>query len=160
MGAVFAATSQAPITAVLIIFELTGDYSIILPLMTAVVIATALSKRWSHDTIYTLKLRRRGIDLMRGRPASLLETISVADAMLPVPHAVSSHTPLAELSPSTRPRPQPGTTNSMPPRVTWPPSDRASPPTRALPPRSTCSTRPKTTACPCWPTTAPCWPVG
>jgi len=42
-GAVFAATSRAPITAVLIIFELTGDYRIILPLMFAIVLATALS---------------------------------------------------------------------------------------------------------------------
>ena len=40
MGAVFAACSRAPITAVIIIFELTGDYRIILPLMLAVVVAT------------------------------------------------------------------------------------------------------------------------
>ena len=45
MGAVFAATARAPITAVIIIFELTGDYRIILPLMFAIVVATALSNR-------------------------------------------------------------------------------------------------------------------
>ncbi len=97
MGAVFAATSQAPITAVLIIFELTGDYSIILPLMTAVVLATAASRRWSHDTIYTLKLRRRGVDLLRGRSASLLESIRVAEAIRPVPPAVPTNSTLEEL---------------------------------------------------------------
>ena len=43
MGAVFAASARAPITAVLIIFELTGDYRIILPLMIAIVVATALA---------------------------------------------------------------------------------------------------------------------
>src|ERR1019366_10662209 len=43
MGAVFAATSRAPITAVLIIFELTGDYRVILPIMIAVVVATAVA---------------------------------------------------------------------------------------------------------------------
>ncbi|HET9103483.1 MAG TPA: chloride channel protein [Solirubrobacteraceae bacterium] len=63
MGAVFAAAARAPITGVLIIFELTGDYGIILPLMLAVVVATAISGVLSPDTIYTLKLRRRGIDL-------------------------------------------------------------------------------------------------
>ena len=63
MGAVFAATARAPITAVIIIFELTGDYRIILPLMCAIVVATALSNHITKDTIYTLKLRRRGIDI-------------------------------------------------------------------------------------------------
>lgn len=65
MAAVFAAAARAPITAVLIVFELTGDYSIILPLMLAVVVATGLSRLLAADTIYTLKLRRRGIDIDR-----------------------------------------------------------------------------------------------
>ena len=63
MGAVFAASARAPITAVLIIFELTGDYRIILPLMIAIIVATALANSITRDTIYTLKLRRRGIDI-------------------------------------------------------------------------------------------------
>ncbi len=45
MGAVFAGAARAPITAVLIIFELTGDYAIILPLMFAIVLATAVEPR-------------------------------------------------------------------------------------------------------------------
>ena len=63
MGAVFAGAARAPITAVVIMFELTGEYSIILPLMAAIVLATGISHRLSGDTIYTLKLRRRGVDL-------------------------------------------------------------------------------------------------
>ena len=64
MGAVFAAAARAPITAVIIIFELTGDYRIILPLMFAIVLASRASATASaRDTIYTLKLRRRGIDI-------------------------------------------------------------------------------------------------
>ena len=81
MGAVFAAAARAPITAVLIIFELTGDYQIILPLMVAVVVATALSSEVTRDTIYTLKLRRRGIDIDRPGREGLLEQIPVSDAM-------------------------------------------------------------------------------
>ncbi len=97
MGAVFAGAARAPITAVLIIFELTGDYKIILPLMAAVVLATEVSSLLSTDTIYTLKLRRRGIDIMRGRPASLLSVLSVAEAMQPVPEALDQNLSLAEV---------------------------------------------------------------
>jgi CIC family chloride channel protein len=64
MAAVFAAAARAPITAVLIVFELTGDYSIILPLMLATVLATGVAHLLAgEETIYTLKLRRRGIDI-------------------------------------------------------------------------------------------------
>jgi CIC family chloride channel protein len=77
MGAVFAGAARAPITAVVILFELTGEYTIILPLMLAIVLATGISHLVSHDTVYTRKLLRRGIDIdepagaiLRRRPAS------------------------------------------------------------------------------------------
>lgn len=63
MGAVYAAAARAPITAVLIIFELTGEYTIILPLMAAIALAAGASRLPTGDTIYTLKLHRRGVDL-------------------------------------------------------------------------------------------------
>ena len=92
MGAVFAASARAPITAVLIIYELTGEYTIILPLMLAIVTATAISSRLSPDTIYTLKLRRRGIDVQhRTRP--LLAHLYVRDAMSSPPKPIRDDTP-------------------------------------------------------------------
>ncbi len=94
MGAVFAASSRAPITAVLVIFELTGDYRIILPLMIAVVVATALSNAITRDTIYTLKLRRRGIDIEAPTGAAALATANVAEAMGPAPDMLDADTPL------------------------------------------------------------------
>ena len=97
MGAVFAAAARAPITAVIIIFELTGDYRIILPLMFAVVVATALSGALSRDTIYTLKLRRRGIDIDQPQPAGLMAQISVAEAMGSPPKPLTPDQPLSEL---------------------------------------------------------------
>jgi CIC family chloride channel protein len=97
MGAVFAGAARAPITAVLIIFELTGEYRIILPLMFAIVVAAGISNLISKDTIYTLKLRRRGIDIMRGRSANLMEILTVADAMQPVPASVPPDLPLEGL---------------------------------------------------------------
>ncbi len=96
MGAVFAGAARAPITAVIIIFELTNDYSIILPLMLAIVVAASLSGRLSADTIYTLKLRRRGITL-RPRVVSVMQAVPVGDAMSRTPAAVMPETPLAEL---------------------------------------------------------------
>ncbi len=93
MGAVFAATARAPITAVLVIFELTGDYRIILPLMFAVVVATALSNLITSDTIYTLKLRRRGIDIEAPAPSGMA-AIAVGDAMGTAPRALAPEVPL------------------------------------------------------------------
>jgi CIC family chloride channel protein len=94
MGAVFAGAARAPITAVIIIFELTGDYRIILPLMFAIALAAGVSDLLSRDTIYTLKLRRRGIDIMRGRGANLMQLLRVAEAMQPLPPALGAETPL------------------------------------------------------------------
>ena len=97
MGAVFAGAARAPITAVLIVFELTGDYTVILPLMTAIVLAAGVSNLISSETIYTLKLHRRGIDILRGRSVNLMQVLRVADAMVAMPTAAREHSPLDEL---------------------------------------------------------------
>ena len=97
MGAVFAASARAPITAVLIIFELTGDYRIILPLpMFAVVVATTLSNALTPDTIYTLKLRRRGIDIDKPL-GTLMAQIKVGEAMGKLPRPVAPEQPLRDV---------------------------------------------------------------
>jgi chloride channel protein, CIC family len=64
MAAVLAGATRAPITAVVIVAEITGEFALLVPLMIAVVVATALSRLLSADTIYTLKLSRRGIHLV------------------------------------------------------------------------------------------------
>jgi CIC family chloride channel protein len=61
MAAFFAAAAKAPMTAILILFEMTNDYRIMLPLMAAVVAAVFLSHRLMTHSIYTLKLSNRGI---------------------------------------------------------------------------------------------------
>lgn len=93
MGAVFAGAARAPITAVIIMFELTGEYTIILPLMLAIASATLISRMVSGDTIYTLKLRRRGIHL-DAPPVNPLATTPVAEVMEPVPEPLPDSTPL------------------------------------------------------------------
>jgi CIC family chloride channel protein len=94
MGAVFAGAARAPITAVVIMFELTGEYTIILPLMTAIVLATGVSHLLSADTIYTLKLRRRGVDLDGSTSAASLSTMRVAEVMDPAEGALAHGTSL------------------------------------------------------------------
>ena len=85
MGAVVAGATHAPITAILIIFELTNEYKIILPLMISTIIATLLTTKLQKESIYTLKLIRRGIDLFKGREANLLRSLKVAGFVDPQP---------------------------------------------------------------------------
>ena len=81
MGAVVAAGTHAPITAILIIFELTGEYRIILPLMISCIIGTLLATRMQTASIYTLKLLRRGIDIHKGKDANVLQAVRVREEM-------------------------------------------------------------------------------
>ncbi len=81
MGAVVAAGTHAPITAILILFELTANYQIILPLMVSCIIATLLATRLKEESIYTLKLIRRGIDIHKGKALNVLRHVLVRDQM-------------------------------------------------------------------------------
>ncbi len=81
MGAVVAGTTHAPITAILIIFEMTATYKIILPLMFACIISTLIATSIKGGSIYTIKLSRRGVELSQGWEQSILQTIKVRDIM-------------------------------------------------------------------------------
>jgi len=63
MAAIMAGTSHAPISAILILFEFTGNYDLILPLMVAAIISSLLSRRLRRYSIYTDPLHRKGIEL-------------------------------------------------------------------------------------------------
>lgn len=99
MAAVFAASAHAPITAVIILFELTGDYRIILPLMLTVVVATLLSHQMLHgESIYSLKLSRRGVRLQRGRDVDILQGVTVREVMTKNIGTISMDTDLSDLT--------------------------------------------------------------
>jgi CIC family chloride channel protein len=85
MAAVLAGAIHAPLTAILLLFEMTNDYRIILPLMLAVVISMLISQRIERDSVYSLGLARKGIRLERGRDLELLEMITVGEIMQPAP---------------------------------------------------------------------------
>ncbi len=65
MGGVFAAAAQAPLTAIASVAEMTGNFTLTLPIMLACGIAAQLAKRITYGSIYTTKLLRRGIDIER-----------------------------------------------------------------------------------------------
>lgn len=78
MGAVAAGAMHAPITSILIIFELTDDYRIILPLMITCIISVLITSRLKKDSIYTLKLTRRGINIFQGQEINVLHSLNVS----------------------------------------------------------------------------------
>ncbi|MCU1310504.1 MAG: hypothetical protein JWO20_1629 [Candidatus Angelobacter sp.] len=73
MGAVFAGIIRAPITSVLIIFEMTGSYGLILPLMIANMSSFALARHWRHLPIYEALLLQDGVVLPHGKPVTTVE---------------------------------------------------------------------------------------
>lgn len=82
MAAVFAGTSHAPISAILLLFEMTGNYKILAPLMITCVISVLLVRWMTKYSIYTLKLSRKGIDIDQYRTVDYMESITVSKAMI------------------------------------------------------------------------------
>ncbi len=98
MAAFFGGVAHAPITAILILFEMTGDYQIILPLMLSTVLSTIVAKNLSPDSIYTLKLKRRGVELSEDTQAiDLMQGVTAEIAMNCETEAVPLDLPLVEL---------------------------------------------------------------
>ncbi len=94
MAATFAGAARAPMTAILIVFEMSNDYRLILPLMFATVISTFIAQILMPESIYTLKLARRGIVLRQGREVDVMESVTVAEAMDPHPETVPEDMPV------------------------------------------------------------------
>ncbi|HEX5139017.1 MAG TPA: chloride channel protein [Planctomycetota bacterium] len=81
MAALVAGTTHAPIAAILILFEMTRDFHIIIPLMISCIVATYVARGLLKDSIYTLKLSRRGVRLRGGRDEAVLQSLTVREAM-------------------------------------------------------------------------------
>ena len=81
MGAVVAATTHGPLQAILIIFEMTGNYKVILPLMITCIISCLIARKLCGESIYTFKLIRRGINIRGGKEVNILSSMAVKDVM-------------------------------------------------------------------------------
>ncbi len=80
MGAMIAGATDAPITGILLAFEMTHDYAIMLPLMLTVVIAHTVARKLEPDSLYSGWLRRRGESVAHGADRDTLAGLRVADA--------------------------------------------------------------------------------
>lgn len=98
MAAVLAGAVHAPLTAILLLFEMTRDYRIILPLMFAVVVSLLISERLQRDSVYTQSLTRKDIRLERGRDVDVMESVQVGDVMLHDTFALPLDFPVKDLA--------------------------------------------------------------
>jgi CIC family chloride channel protein len=84
MGAVFAATMHAPLTPIVMMFELTHDYSVILPLMLSCILASLVARRLAPDSLFKAELKRRGIVIDKGEAEQeVMKRGLVRELMLP-----------------------------------------------------------------------------
>jgi len=97
MAAFFAVVVRGPITAIIILFEMTRDYALILPLMTAVVIGTIVARHFTPESIYTLRLLRRGINISALEQTSPMRRVTVGQAMTYDYPAIPPTMPVSEL---------------------------------------------------------------
>ena len=100
MAAFLAPVIGGPITSVLILFEMAGNYAIILPLLVAVVNAMLVAHQFSRYSLYTHKLHEKGIDLVAGREESILKQVRVRDVMRREFHSVLPSAPFSNLASS------------------------------------------------------------
>ncbi|MFQ5489952.1 MAG: chloride channel protein [Phycisphaerae bacterium] len=97
MAALIAATTHAPLTAIVILYELTREPRVILPVMFAAIVATFGAQTLFQDSIYTLKLRRRGIRMGSLADLTILKRICVADLHAQPASFVHVNDPLQKL---------------------------------------------------------------
>jgi CIC family chloride channel protein len=97
IGAFLAAATHAPLTGIFLLFEMTGNYKIIIPLMFATIIGTLVAKRVYPESIDTVELSKRGIRIHAGREVSVMSRIKVGEVMDPDFVAVPRNTLLKEL---------------------------------------------------------------
>ena len=89
MAAMFAVVGRAPLTAILLVFEVTGarDYQLILPLMLTATLATFLAQRFHPDSVYSMVLKRMGINVRQTAEVDVLDTIDV-NAVMTLPTVI------------------------------------------------------------------------
>ena len=81
IGAFLAASTHAPMTAMFLLFEMTGNYLIIVPIMLTSIMATVTATKFYHDSIDTVDFTREGINIHEGREVAILKSIRVGKAL-------------------------------------------------------------------------------
>ena len=81
IGAFLAASTHAPLTAIFLLFEMTGNYQIIVPAMLASIIGTMVATKLNEDSIDTVDFSREGINIHEGREVSIMKSLKVGLAI-------------------------------------------------------------------------------
>ncbi len=97
MAAVVAGSTHAPLTSILIVFELTRDVYVLLPIMLAAVMSTVTAQMLLRDSIYTLKLRRRGLLMGTAADMTILRRITADEVPSAPPIAVNPDDPITKV---------------------------------------------------------------
>ena len=97
MGAFVAASTHAPITGILLVFEMTNDYAIVLPLMVATVISYVVARRLEPDSLYSGWLRRRGEHIEKGADETIMARVRVAEVFDRTARAVRESENVAQM---------------------------------------------------------------
>jgi CIC family chloride channel protein len=97
IGAFLAASTHAPLTGIFLLFEMTGNYKIIIPLMFTSIIGTLVARKMYPDSIDTVELTKKGIKIHAGRELSVMGKIKVRDVMSPYFVKVQPDTVLKKL---------------------------------------------------------------
>jgi CIC family chloride channel protein len=98
MAAVVAGVTRGPFSAILMLFEMTGNYTIILPLMIACIISSSASTLLLKESMFTLKLARKGVNIHAGKEINVLKSIQVGDVMNRQVETIPEHLPLGKLT--------------------------------------------------------------
>ena len=81
IGAFLAASTHAPMTAIFLLFEMTGNYMIIIPVMLTAIVGTVTASKFYEDSIDTVDFTREGINIHEGREVAILKSILVGKAI-------------------------------------------------------------------------------
>lgn len=81
IGAFLAASTHAPMTAIFLLFEMTGNYTIIIPIMITSILGTIIAKSLYEDSIDTVDFTREGINIHEGREVAIMKSIKVGKAI-------------------------------------------------------------------------------
>ncbi len=96
MAAMFSATARAPLTSMLIVFEMSNDYLMILPLMAAGVTGSYFAQWLHQESIYTIKLARRGVRFAEGRDMDIMQGVKISEVMKTNPLTIHKEASFAE----------------------------------------------------------------
>lgn len=97
IGAFLAAATHAPMTAIFLLFEMTGNYQIIIPIMVSSIIGTVVASKFCEDSIDTVDFSREGINIHEGRETVILKSLKVGAAISDEVDYISENANISEL---------------------------------------------------------------